>query len=281
MNRITTRHTLLATGLGVVFSGACGGGPPAPPALAYGEQTVSDASYAYADTTAVRVNVMGQTMELSQHGVAEYDVVFAEAPSGVEVVLSVRSLSAMLNQPMGAPVRVDESMVVGDLAFTLNRVGDPTVSRRPEVSDEASQMVSGLSLAHSFFPGLPGRAALPGESWVDSLSYSGEEGPGVRSETSVLQYTVVRDTVIDGRALLQIDVEGTATVSNDMVIGGMDIQQTSDLDVNGYVLWDFRAGIPFEHYREATGSGQVQIPISPVALPIQIRSTQRARLQAH
>jgi hypothetical protein len=279
MKRYTTGPGLLVAGLATVFVAACGGGPPSPPALAYGEQTVSAAAYAYSDTTSVRVSVMGQTMELSQHGIAEYDVVFDEAPSGVDVLLSVRSLSASLNQPMGPPVRVDESMVVGDLVFTLSRVGDPTVTRRPEVSDEASQMVSGLSLAHSFFPALPGRTAVPGESWVDSLDYSGEDGPGVRSETSVLRYTVVGDTVVGGRSLLHIEVAGTATVSNAMVIAGMDIDQASDLDVSGYVLWDLQAGIPFEHYRESTGTGQVRIPISPFPLPIEVRSTQRSQLK--
>lgn len=278
MTRFRTRRVLLGVGLTVAFTGACGGGPPAPPALAYGEQTLSSATYSYADTTSVQVSVMGQSMELSQHGVAEFDVEFEETASGVGIVLSIRSLSALLNQPMGAPVRVDESMVSGDLAFALNRVGDPTVSRRPEVSDEASQMVSGLRLAHSFFPALPGRAALPGESWVDSVSYSGEDGPGVRTEASVLEYTVVGDTVIDGRALLRIDMVGTATISNAMAIAGMDIQQASEMVVTGYVLWDLQSGIPVEHYREAIGSGEVQVPISPFPLPIEVRTSTRARL---
>ncbi len=279
MTRFRARRVLLGVGLTVAFAWACGGGPPAPPALAYGEQTLSSATYAYSDTTSVQVSVMGQAMELSQHGVAEIDVDFDQAASGVGVVLTIRSLSASLNQPMGAPVRVDESMVSGDLAFVLNRVGDPTVSRQPVVSDEASQMVSGLSLAHSFFPALPGRAALPGESWVDSVSYSGADGPGVRTEVSVLQYTVVGDTVIDGLALLHIEFAGAATISNAMAIAGMDIQQASEMGVTGYVLWDLQSGIPFEHYREAIGSGEVEIPISPFPLPIQVRSTQRARLQ--
>ena len=264
---------------GVFALGACSSGPPSPPALAYGEQSVPAAVYSFADSTSVSLSVMGQSMELSQEGVAEYGVSFDQAASGVGVVLAVRTLQASLNQPMGAPVRVDESMVSGDLAFTLDRQGNSTVGRRPVVADEASQMVSGLSLAHTFFPALPGRAAMPGESWVDTLDYSGEEGPGTRAEMAILTYTVAGDTVVDGRALLHIDFDGTTRLTNDMEFSGMQVAQQSELEVNGYVLWDVQQGLLFEQYREASGSGEVNVPIAPVPIPIRVRSVQRARLQ--
>lgn len=265
--------------LALIPLAACSSAPPAPPALAYGEQSVTAVAYSFADSTSVSLSVMGQSMRLSQEGVAEYDVSFADAPSGVGVTLAVRSLQASLNQPMGAPVRVDESMVQGDLAFALDRLGNTTVERRPTVADEASQMVSGLSLAHTFFPALPGRAAMPGESWVDSLSYSGEEGPGTRAESSVLTYTVVGDTVVDGRALLHIGFEGETSLTNDMEFSGMRVSQASELDVAGYVLWDVQRGIMFEQYRESSGSGVVNVPIAPVPIPISVRAVQRARVQ--
>ena len=67
---------------------------------------------------------------------------------------------------MGPPVTVDESHVDGSLEFSLDRLGNASVSARPTVQAEASQMVSGLGLAHTFFPGLPGRAVAPGDRWV-------------------------------------------------------------------------------------------------------------------
>ena len=269
----------MTLGLVTAFVGGCAAGPPSPPSLAYGEQAVTTAAYGFSDTTSVDISVMGQSMQLSQHGRAEYDVTFADDPAGVGVTLAVRTLSATLNQPMGAPLRVDESSVRGDLTFALDRVGDATVLRRPVVADEASQMVSGLSLAHTFFPALPGRAALPGESWVDTLDFSGDDGPGSMSESSVLRYTVVGDTVIDGRSLLLIDMEGTTRSANDMELSGMAVSQESELEVSGYVLWDLQAGIMFEHFRESAGSGRVSVPIAPVPLPIRVHSVQRTRLQ--
>jgi hypothetical protein len=57
------------------------------------------------------------------------------------------------------------------------------------------------------------------------------------------------------------------------------VSQESELVVNGYVLWDPQAGIMFEQYREASGSGVVTVPLAPVPLPVSVRSVQRARLQ--
>ncbi|MDH3424836.1 MAG: hypothetical protein OEN00_17690, partial [Gemmatimonadota bacterium] len=132
-------------------------------ALQYGVPTTSEVRYAYADTSAVEVNVMGQNLEMTQRGIAEYAVSFAPAADGVNVTMSVIDLDATLSQPMGAPVRVDESDVEGALVFKLDRFGNSVVAERPRVEVTASQMVSGLALAHSFFPGLSGRAAEVGD----------------------------------------------------------------------------------------------------------------------
>jgi hypothetical protein len=263
-----------------LLAASCGGAPPAPPALAYGAGPGADLTYDFADTTEVDVSVMGQSMQLSQRGVATYDVSLVNTTVGVDVVLNVRTLDATLSQPMGAPVRVDQSAVRGALEFSLDRIGGVTLTSTPSVADEASQMVSGLSLAHGFFPRLPGRAALPGDTWVDTVSWSGAEGPGARSERSVLNYTVRGDTVVDGRALLMISVAGETTVTNELAIAGMSVGQRSELEVEGHVLWDLQSNTLYEQVRHASGPGQVSVPIAPAPLPIRVRSTQRARVQS-
>ena len=261
------------------MTAACAGGPPSPPSLSYGMPELEDVSYGYADTTVVSISLMGQGVELSQEGVAEYAVSFSPDPEGVGVTLTVPSLSASINQPMGEALRLDEGDVSGQLVFSLDRRGAATLTETPEVSDEASQMVSGLGLANGFFPRLPGRAVAVGESWTDTISYEGFQGPRRATETTVLTYTALGDTVVDGRALLAISVEGTTSSSNDIDVSGMTVSQTSELDVTGTVLWDLQGGLMFESVKSATGSGTVRIPIAPQPLPISIRSTQRARIQ--
>jgi len=258
----------------------CATAPLAPPALAYGEQSTTTATYVHADTTSVDVSAMGQRLQLSQHGRAVYDVAFTEAPSGVSVSVSVRTLEATINQPMGGSLPLDEGSVEGPVEFTLDRVGNSVLSRSPRVTTEASQLVSGLGLAHTFFPALPGRPVVPGDSWVDSLTFSGEEGGGTRSESSVLRYTVAGDTVVDGRTLLHIGFEGSATLSNEMEVSGMAVSQSSEVEVDGLVLWDVQTGLMVEHVRRSAGTGTAQIPIVPVPLPILLSSFQRTTLEA-
>jgi hypothetical protein len=256
---------------------ACG--PPSPPALAYGVPSTTEVVYDFADTTYVVVSVMGQSLEMSQAGVARYAIDFSPAPRGVSVSLSVEALAATINQPMGAPLRIDENDVEGMLVFTLDRRGSSTVSREPEVQPQASLMVSGMSIAHTFFPRLPGRAVVAGEEWVDTVSFEGREGAGGRRETSVLRYTVVGDTVVSGRPLLVISLRGTTQSANDMSVSGMNVSQSSELEVQGRILWDYQRGMMVESVKRATGRGTASVPIAPAPLPITIESTQRARLR--
>lgn len=257
---------------------ACGGGPPSPPTLSYETPGLSQASYAYSDTTVVSIDAMGQSMELSQLGSAEYAVAFEPMAGALGVSLSVDELSAEIRQPLGAPIVLDEGHVDGTLRFALDRQGNATISDEPDVTTEASQMITSLGLAHTFFPGLPGRAVALGESWVDTVRYAGNDGAGERSQTSVFTYTARADTVVDGRTLLAISVQGTTSASTEMDIAGMTISQASDLDVRGRVLWDVQNRMLFESFRTAEGTGTVNVPIAPVPLPISLRSTQRATI---
>ncbi|MDE0899060.1 MAG: hypothetical protein OSA81_08595 [Longimicrobiales bacterium] len=273
--------TRIFTALLLCFSlAACGGGPPGPPTLAYGSQATNKLTYQHGDTTAVSVSIMGQSMEVNQSGVATYAVGFSSVPDGVGVTMSLQDLEASITQPVGAPIQLDESGVQGDLTFVMGRTGNTvSIGERPAVTDEASQMVSGLSLAYMFFPGLPGIGAMMGDSWVDTVSFEGEDGPGMRSETSVLTYVVEGDTVVAGRALLRISFSGTSSSEQDLEMGGMDIHQESEAEVLGYVLWDHNESIMFEHHRVATGSGTLSLPIMPTAIPMDVVSTQHTRLE--
>jgi hypothetical protein len=265
----------------VLTTAACSGGPPSPPVLSYSSTSVEAAAYEYVDKTVISIAAMGQRMELSQEGTASLGIRFEPTSEGVGVTLSVQELSAVISQPMGAPVTLDGSAVRGDLRFSLDRTGNATVLERPEVSDIATQMVSALGLAHTFFPGLPGRAVTVGDGWVDTVSYEGPEGPGVRSERAVLRYTATGDTVVAGRPLLVLSVEGSAESSADMEVGGMAISQSSTRDITGSVLWDLQNGLMFESVRTETGSGTVRVPIAPGPLPIQVEITRWTRLKGN
>jgi hypothetical protein len=265
----------LATFAAALIVGSCAG---APPELGYRLPASPSVVYAYGDTTLVDVAIMGQSMEIAMRGDADYGVSFATAASGIEVTLTVDRLDASLTLPMAETERLDASEVRGPLVFTLDGEGDATVVSTPEVSMAASRMLSGLTTAHSFFPGLPDRVVSVGDSWVDSITFEGDAELGAMTEATVYEYRVVGDTVIDGRPLVEIGFTGSSRTSNSMNMSGMTVAQSSIVELDGHVLWDERAGIMFEMVRRGEGGGTVRIPMSPQPLPITVRITQRARL---
>lgn len=265
--------------LAALMISACGGAPPAPPSLEYVTSEPRDLTYGYSSETTVSISMMGQSLALSQEGTATYSVGLTPTDLGVDVRLTVAELEARISNPMGAPTMIDEDAIDGSLEFSLDRRGNTTLRSEPDVREEASQMFSGISLAYGFFPRLPGRAVTAGDQWVDTVSYRGETDMGIRSETTVLTYTMTGDTVITGRPLLVVEMEGTTESEFDLNVQGMSVTQSSDLRVKGYVLWDVQASVMFESQRTASGEGSVRVPLAPGPLPIRIESTERARLE--
>lgn len=269
-----TRLPVLALTLATA---ACAGGGPA--GLGYSLPTQSQVTYSYGDTTIVNFSVMGQSMELAMRGAAEYGVAFGAADDGIGVTLTVQQLAASIGIPMAGTETVDESDVEGTLVFNMDREGNATVVSGPEVSVTASRMISALTTAHTFFPGLPNRPVGPGDRWVDTVSYDGDAEVGGFSEASIIEYTVVGSTVVDGRDLLEISLQGTTEQSSVSNMGGMQVNQTSTIEVEGHVLWDVGNALMFELVKTGSGTGSAAVPISPRPLPISVEVTQRARLQ--
>lgn len=269
------RHSIRLA-LGALATSACAGGGGAT--LGYGVPSQPSVAYVYGDTTLIGVSVMGQSMDITMRGTAEYGVVFARAGEGVRVTMTVQELDATLAVPMAGSQRVDESQVDGALVFSMDRRGNATIESTPTVTASASRMISGLTTAHTFFPGLPDRAVAPGDQWVDTISYQGDAEVGALTESSVYRYTVVGDTAVAGRALLKIALAGTTEVSSTSDMGGMQVKQRSTLELQGHVLWDRRAGVMFETVRRGKGTGSAVVPLSPTPLPITVDVSQRARL---
>jgi len=257
----------------------CAGCAAGSATLGYRVPDVRAVTYAYGDTTLVGLSLMGQQLEIAMRGEADYGIEFGPAPAGVEVRLTVERLAAVVAVPMAGEETVDESAVQGPLVFTLGPTGDAAVVSTPEVSIAAARMISSLTTAHSFFPGLPDRAVVAGDRWVDTVAYEGDAELGATSEETVVTYTVVGDTVVAGRSLLHIGLTGTSRSSNQTTIGGMQVAQATELALEGHVLWDRDRGLMYEIVRRGTGSGTVRVPIAPQPLPVQVSVTQRASLQ--
>ncbi len=254
---------------------SCGGGPPAPPALAYRVPAEPEVSYAVTDTGAISIQALGQSLSLDVGSAASYRLVFARAEDGVQVTLSVEELAATIALPMAGPMSIDEGSVMGELVFRLDRRGDVTVVSMPEIDAAAGQLVPPQQIAHSFFPGLPGRAVSIGDTWTDTIAYESDVGGG---QTSILEYTVVGDTLVEGRSLLSIAFQGTADMTQALSMQGTEISQATNLVIEGRVLWDLQRGIMFERVTNATGTGTVRAALLPAELPTRFELRSRVRL---
>lgn len=277
--RLATRFPAHGALVASVALAACGTGTPAPPALAYRLPEPTEVQYDAGDTLRIEINALGQTLGLSVSTTAEYDVSFTDAADGVGVTLSVRDLIADVTLPMASPMRVDEEIVEGDLVLALSRRGDVTVLESPDIEEAASAFFAGPTIAHSFFPGLPGRAVGIGDSWVDTVSYSQDGDTGESSQRSVMTYTVVGDTLVDGRALLAIGFEGTQEMRQTMALQGADVEQETSMTVRGRVLWDLQRSLMYERASVSEGTGRVRIAAMPQPLPTRVEARSRVRLR--
>ena len=258
---------------------ACGGGPPSPPALAYRLPAETDVTYAVNDTVTVGIEMLGQTLEIEVGSSALYAVSFARADDGVRVTLSVDDLAAQITVPMAGPMSFDEGIVSGDLVFSMDRRGDVTMISTPEVDDAGAQLLLPIQVAHSFFPGLPGEAVAVGYTWVDTVSFV-EAGDSGARQVSILEYQFVGDTLVEGRSLQTITFRGTMQVSQTMSMQGMEAEQSSDVEMQGHVLWDAQRGLMFERDTRASGSGTVTVGPLPAPVPTRVEGRMRARLQS-
>jgi len=257
---------------------ACGGGAAAPPALAFGLPDPVAVTYVTGDTSTLDIDAGGQTMQAQVASISTLAATFSKATDGVQVSLELKDLSATMSNPM-ATQSADESGITGPLVLNLDRRGVATVVSEPQMTDAASQYFQPLPLAHGLFPRLPGRAAAMGESWTDTIRYEGKQGPGSVSAQSVITHAVAGDTVVDGRSLVKLTMQGTTESSASGVITGMDFTQKLSATVTGWVLWDQGRKLMVESFGSSDGRGSMEVSAAPFPLAVRVRGQSRVRMQ--
>jgi hypothetical protein len=60
---------------------------------------------------------------------------------------------------------------------------------------------------------------------------------------------------------------------------GMELEQSTELQLTGHVLWDRQAGSMFERVTTSTGAGSVRISAMPTELPTRFQSVSRVSLR--
>ena len=205
---------------------------------------------------------------------------FAPGADGIQVTTTFEELSASMTQPMGGSLSASESDIDGDLVFTLDEKGKGTLVTLPTTKGSAEQLVSPASFVHEFFPRLPGGAVNPGDTWTDTIQYEVQTADADISSNSVLTYTLVGDTVVDGTTLLHITYEGEADVVGAGVTEGMEAIQAFSGDVTGMFLWDPARGLMVAGESSQDMDGSVEVPASGMPpFPMTVSGSGTVRLQ--
>ncbi len=263
--------------LPILSACATGGAPGSARALAYGVPAAATVGYLVGDTARVELQAAGQSFALSAAAREGWRMEFTPAGDGLRVTATLVDLDARLTNPMTPPATADESAVTGPVVFTLDRRGKATVERLPQMTAVVSQFLSGTGVANSFFPRLPGRAVARGESWVDTVEYTSDEGGAASTTRTVTTYTVAGDSVVDGETLLLVRSTGTSAQSSAGTIAGTDFDQSVEGTTSGHFLWDLAGGVLHSVAYDSEMSGSMEVAIAPVALAVRVLSKVRVR----
>lgn len=226
----------------------------------------------------VEVPGMGQ-MDVRGASEATLALSFAPGEGGVQVTVAFEELTASLDQPM-ASISASESDIVGDLVFIMDEKGRSTSVTLPEMKGSAEQLVNPAGFVHNFFPRLPGGVVAPGEMWTDTIQFDIETADASGSTESVLAYTLVGDTVVDGVELLHVTFEGQTEAVTEVDNAGMAMIQAFSGDVSGMFLWDPARGLMVASQGDQDLDGTMEMAGSGMApMPMVISGTSSVKLQ--
>lgn len=226
--------------LAVTAAGCAGPESPFPPGmLAYGFPSPPNAAYEIADTVLVTVRTTGPDVETAGGFAQTLDLRFEGDPGGVRVRGIMEAIEGSLWDP-GTPSqqRPGRWNPAGTHHFVINRGGVSEVRSFPALSGQAALLFSLAGHAHDLFPRLPNAVLDPGGTWADTVRWHVDHPDVEVTYRSTFSYTLVGDTMVDGRTLVRIAADGDLDTVNVTGTPGDATYRILKGHVTGLVLWD-------------------------------------------
>ena len=251
----------------LVSTGSGLNGQASDAALSYRVPSPANATYHVSDTLTTTVVMPVGEISLELTMAVTLAATFEPDPAGVRFTGELEAFSAGLSGPMGSQT-FDED-IAGAYVFVLDARGGVEVVSGPEFPEPAASASPVVSLPHEMFPQLPGTAVQPGDSWVDTVTWS-HESPNARvTTTNVHTYTLVGDTVVDGRSLLHIAIIGRGgNEGNRGGSGGMSSEQVISGANTGFALWDSERGALHSMEIARDYSGTMNSPMGEASMKV-------------
>ena len=196
---------------------ACASGGPAPGESAaagdsyrYEVPTPPTATYRLADTTTMIIGMPDGEMDMAMSSASTVELTFAADSGGVRATGTVSDYSSSMASTMLGNVDMSGVDISGDLEFVVGPLGDVEMISTPEVTgaDLPTSMPFQFN-AQEMFPRFPDRRLQPGDMWADTVIESLDLEalglpvplPGMGEDTTIYNYTLLGDTLVDGRTL--------------------------------------------------------------------------------
>ncbi len=220
---------------------ACSSPPaaPAPRPLAYGTPEVGTAVYAFADTTAFSFDTgaMG-TMRPTTALAGTAELAFHETPAGLAVTVRFPRLRGGFSAPARGGASVVDSDVEGPFELSVTPRGGVTVLDTPSLSLAFSDVSGPERLPRLFFIHLPGRTAVVGDEWEDTVATRESTGGTTTSTWEATTTALVGDTLLGPRRVLRLWTRSRIRVEVTGWSGGVQVRQHLEGFRTGSALWD-------------------------------------------
>ena len=226
---------IAAAATAALLSGACAKpGEIAVRPPVYGVPSPAQATYEVVDTLIGSLRFLGQDVDVAAGLQSTLNLAFEPHPDGTLVTGTVQDFEFSMMSPENQPGLATEEELEGSLSFVVGPLGHVELLSYPEIAETSVSIGSDspLSLnlgeeqespfeffARDFVPRFPDRVVEAGEMWTDTVSMSPEESGPLGTDTTIYAYTLLGDTVVDGRSLLHIAVsaEGEEDTSEEML----------------------------------------------------------------
>ena len=272
----TTLLTIIATFADPGFAGP--GVPPPADTLTYGLPSPPAAVYHMTDSLGASMTAPGaENMAVSLNSSTELGLAFRTDPGGVRVTGTVDGFTGSATSGMMGTETATLDDVSGRFEVVIGRSGVAELVSFPQVTGAMSQTSLFPLLSFLLFPRLPDGEADPGATWVDTATVSGDVGEMTTTSTLVTTYTLVGDTLVDGRALVHIAMAGEVTIDNKIEEVGMSATQEITGSANGFILWDPERGLLA--YAEFEQDFDGAMTMSGMGIDMNIAGTTRIRLE--
>ena len=232
-----TPLTIIAT---ACAAGCAGTGGLSPfDSLGYVVPSPSGAIYEIGDTMSIDMDTPAGTMAITGGTSVTLGLNFQRRGGGsMRVESGVEAFEATMTHPMMGTQTAGIEDLSEYLEVEMSRRGVDEVVSFPLLAGPVSQISPFSAMPYLLFPHMPGGEVAPGAAWVDTVNVTTETDEATTTINTVSTYTLVGDTLVDGRTLVHVAVATEIDSETEAEQGGMSITQSVAGSSDGFFLWD-------------------------------------------